>query len=64
MFGKLLKKLLGRKAGSIADTIVDGALDVATKGASSRIEQAFKDGDLITAANEAAPIVRKVRNRK
>jgi hypothetical protein len=43
MFGRLFKKLLGKGAGAIADSIVDGALDKATGGISSVAEQAVKD---------------------
>jgi hypothetical protein len=42
MFGKLLKKLLGRKAGTIADAVVDNALDKATGGISTIAEDAVK----------------------
>lgn len=43
MFGKLLKKVLGRKAGTIADVIVDQALDKATHGVSTAAEKAVSD---------------------
>lgn len=42
MFGKLLKRLLGKKVGTIADVLVDGALDKATHGLSSEAEKLVK----------------------
>jgi hypothetical protein len=42
-FGKLFKKLLGRGAGTVVDTIVDGALDKATGGLSTVAEDAVAD---------------------
>lgn len=42
MFGKLLKKLLGRKAGTVADVIVDAALNKATDGLAGEAERVVK----------------------
>lgn len=42
MFGKILKKLLGKPVGTIADTIIDEKLDRATGGLSSKAEELVK----------------------
>jgi hypothetical protein len=42
MFGKLLKKVLGKRLGTVADTIVDGAADKATGGLSTIAEETVK----------------------
>ena len=42
MFGKILKKLLGKPAGTIADNLVDAALNKATHGVSGKAEQVIK----------------------
>jgi hypothetical protein len=51
MFGKLLKKVLGRGAGTIADTIIDGAADKLT-------------GGLSTVAEDAVAQVKEAKRRK
>lgn len=43
VFGKILKKHLGKTIGGVADQIVDGALDKATGGISSTVEGAVKE---------------------
>jgi hypothetical protein len=52
MFGGIFKKLIGKKAGAVADVIVDGVLDKATGGISTAIEDAVKDVK-VKRANEA-----------
>lgn len=42
MIGKLLKRVLGKKTGTVADLIVDEALNKATHGVSGAVEKAVK----------------------
>lgn len=42
MFGRLLKKYLGKGVGTVADKIIDDQLDKATGGLSTKAEKAVK----------------------